>query len=264
MLGHCAKLAQKAYRWLVRRPSYMLLTADTARLDSEPAHRFVRAWGGLILLAVVSGVALVGVWGLAWRMTTGVGIAPVIAALTLVLWPFRRGIGAMAELLAPDDPAARAVVASALVAFWPFCFLAIKTYFYHGELVLPAAIAWIRPDAECYRVLLIMPCWGAWSMLVACQFPRHAERIEPPVAALAGGCGPMATAVSLAIPLTVTLFYFGFLGWWGVTIPLATALAGTIGPVVLCRIAGGLRRRPLLATNVLTQGVFLLAYLANR
>ena len=59
MLGNCAKLAQRAYRWLVRRPSYMLLTADTARLDSEPAPRFAHAWGGLILLGVISGVALV-------------------------------------------------------------------------------------------------------------------------------------------------------------------------------------------------------------
>jgi len=111
-------------------------------------------------------------------------------------------------------------------------------------------------------VLLLMPVWGAWSMLIAIQFCRPDGATDSVTRRFARGCGPLAAAACLAPPLAGTIVYFHYLGpaaQAGISaVTVATAIAS--GPI-LCRLARGLTRDALLTGNLLTQLAFLMACL---
>ena len=254
------------YRWLIRRPGYMLMTACDDRLAAEPAERFARAWVGLMLFSLLCGLGLAGLWGLAWKFFPDSDMLLMHSAVTVAafaLWPFRRHVAAMADLLAGRDTTVRATAAAALVLVLALCLMRMDTDpIYQG--VLAGWASWLRPDYEFSRVLVLMPVWGGWSMLITCQFRRPGEGTCPAVAALARGCGAVVTAGGMGVIMAVTIVYFNFLPWMQLTIPAATVAAAIIGGLVFCRITGGLSQKALLATNMLTQLVFLMAYLSNR
>ena len=101
-------------------------------------------------------------------------------------------------------------------------------------------------------------------MLVLPQFCKPDEATEPAVAAFAAGCGPLAAAACMAVPMGLSICYFSYLAWTQLAIAGAAVLAATAGGTLLCRATGGLKRDSLLAANLLTQIVFILAYLANQ
>lgn len=262
-------LASSALAWVARRPAYMLLTAGDAPLAAEPPERFTLAWIGLMGMSLLWGIILVNLWGVAWGVFRDYEplVMPAMATAGLFcLWPFRRAIAALAEFLAPRDATTRAVVASAIVLIVALSFLGLKPDWRRWEFTkLPWWVAWLQPDAKLYRVLLLMPLWGAWAMLIAVKFCKPTERTEPQVSALARGCGAAAAAGCMAVLLGASIAYFHHLGVGSqVTIFVVTVLAAIGGGVGLCRAAGGACRRALLAANVLTQVAFILAYLAGR
>jgi F0F1-type ATP synthase membrane subunit c/vacuolar-type H+-ATPase subunit K len=61
----------------------------------------------------------------------------------------------------------------------------------------------------------------------------------------------------------MTIVYFNFLPWTQLTISAAALVAAIGSGIGLCRFAGGVTRKNLLATSAVTQIVFLMAYLAN-
>jgi len=254
------------YGWLIRRPGYMLMTAGDERLAAEPAERFARAWAGLMLFSLLCGLGFVGLWGLAWKFFPDSYMFLMPSAVTVAafaLWPFRRHIAALADLLGGRDTTARATAAAVLVLILALCLMRMDTDpIYQG--VLGRWAAWLRPDYEFSRVLVLMPVWGGWAMLITCQFRRPGERTTPAVAALARGCGALVTAGCMGVIMAATIVYFNFLPWTQLTIPAATVAAAIVGGLVFCKITGGLSRKALLATNMLTQLVFLLVYLSNR
>jgi hypothetical protein len=268
MLDGLQKAVASAYDRLTRRPGYMLLTADDGAIASEPPGRFRLAWVELLVLSAAAGLGMVGVWGAAWhifRDWAGTYLITPAAAVTvaMVVWPFRRSVAALAEAVAGRDATGRAVVAAAVVLLLGLCLVRLKPDWYAREDALPVWLDWLRPTTKIYRVLLLMPIWGAWSMLITCQFCRPNEATEPAVAAFARGCGPLAGAGTMAVPAAATFGYFHYIGWGGLNMPIACLSIAIAGGIVLCRRAGGLRRKPLLAANMLTQLTFVLAYLAN-
>lgn len=263
-----AALLGRLCRWLRRRPSYMLLAADEPGLGAEPPGRFARAWVGLTIQSLAWGMVLCGVWGLGWKTFRDFEplIMPAVATLVVfMLWPFRRAAECLLEVACPREGRDRSIVAAVIVAAFAMCFMVLKPDFYRNEDQLPYWLDWIRPWAKLYRVLVLMPVWGAWSMLITPQFCRPTAVTEPYVAAMARRCGPLAAAACLAIPLAGSIFYFHYLGLRPqVTIAGAAALSAIAAGLICCRRTGGLTRRSLLAANLLTQLAFVVVYLANR
>jgi hypothetical protein len=269
MLERFGGLVSSAQAWLAHRPAYMLLTAGDAPLSAEPPRRFHRAWMELMGISLLWGVILVNLWGVAWSVFRDYEplVMPAMATSGLFcLWPFRRGIAALADFLAPQEATTRSVAASAIVLVVALSFLGLKPDWHRWEFTrLPWWIAWLQPDAKLYRVLLLMPLWGAWSMLITVKFCRPDERTEPQVSAFARGCGAPAAAGCMAVLLGASIAYFHHLGVGSqVAIFAVTVLAAIGGGAGLSRAAGGPCRQVLLAANVLTQIAFILAYLAGR
>lgn len=78
---------------------------------------------------------------------------------------------------------------------------------------LPRAWAWLWPRAV-YRVLLLMPVWGSWSMLALGQFHRPSATTDGPARHFAAGVSPLAAAAWLLAPLAGSLIYLNFLYPW--------------------------------------------------
>ena len=263
-----------AYSWLIHRP-YVFLTASDERLGREPPQRFARTWVATMLLSLVWGVFLAWLWGTAWTVfkeTPGdywMRSAAVVSAT--VLWLYRRSLLALGECLARDVREQALVVCVAVVVLvlvmlglrrpydpdWEFFRISDR------QINLPPHWQWLFPMVV-QRVLILAPLWGAWAALIACQFCKPNDQTEPAVAAFARGCSPLAASASMAVPLALTLVYLNFLGWWRLMIPAMTLLCAILGGLVLGRRTGGLKRRTILAVNILTQIAFILAYLASR
>ncbi len=267
MTKHIAKLI-KAYCWLIDRPSYMLLTASDERLDARQPRRFTHAWGGLMAISLGWGMLAALLWGWSWSIfkePSQILFTPVAVTITaFVLWPFRRGVIALAEILGGRNAAGRAIAAALLVAVLTLCLLGLRANHYHNEIPLPGFLAWVRPWGELYRVLILMPLWGGWAMLIAGRFCKPNEAASSPVIAFIRGCGPLAATACIIPPTALTWLYFQFLGVWVISLVAVPLVAAIAGAIVLSRPTGGLKRSTLLAANVLTQLAFVLAYLANR
>ena len=129
---------------------------------------------------------------------------------------------------------------------------------------LPPWLMWIRPPAE-YRVLLLMPMWGVWAMMAPLHFCRPAAGADKLVAAVAYRQPIAGTAAWMALNLTASLWYLNGMAYnWALAPPAAALAVGSIGAVGICRAAGGVSRRALLAANLCTQLAFLLGYLAAK
>ena len=244
----------------------MLLTACDERLAAEAPERFRWAWSGVMVLSLLIGLLLVNVWGQAWALFRDylALFTPTAATVgVFVLWPHRRGVAALAKALGGRDATVSASIAALLVVVLALGFLRLTPSSVYGETELPWWIAWARPDHSLYRVLLLMPLWGGWAMLIVGQFRRPDDGTEPAVAAFVRGCGPVAAAACMGAVLVATILYFRFLPWTQLSISGAAALAAIAGGLVLARLTGGLKRSTLLATNVLTQLAFLFGYIAN-
>jgi hypothetical protein len=258
------RLIAKIFAYLVHRPSYMLMQACDETLSSQPASRFAQGWSGLLLLSILSGIILIAVWNQSYGLfgeMSGLRIMPsVVAACVMVLWLSKRSVSALADFFGQGSLAGAA--AGAILMILVMGLLSVKSNSWHNDVVaMPAFIAWVRPNLDECRVLALMPIWGAWAMLIACQFSRPADTTEPGIQALAAGCGAIRSTLSMALPALGTWLYLGFLGWGYLALAACTALAAVAMGMVFCRLSGKLCRRALLATNLSTQIVFLLTYL---
>jgi hypothetical protein len=287
MLKPIYNAAAAASAWLARRPGYMLLTAPDERLAGELPQRFARAWIGVMVTSVLWGGVLANLWGVTWKVFRDYDplVLPAMATAGLFcLWPYRRGVAALAELLSRRDAAVRSVTTAVVVLVVALSLLGLKPDWHRWEFDLPGwlvwllrqvglndpdrierSLRWLRPQAKLYRVLLLMPPWGGWAMLIGVKFSRPTDRTEPQVAAFARGCGALAAAACMALLMLVSVAWFHHLGTGSqVAILVVTVLAAVLGGAALCRAAGGPTRKALLASNVTTQIAFVLAYLAGR
>jgi len=263
------RLAFRAARWLMCRPAVLLMSADDEHLAAEAPGRFRRAWVGLTIGSVIWGIVLANMWGISWKVFRDPDLLIMPAAVTLALyclWPFKRAIIALGRRLGGDSAGGQTVAIAVVVAVLAMCFMRLSPDWSRWEFPrLHPWIEWLRPQAKLYRVLMLMPAWGAWAMLIAVKFHRPGQRTEPQVAALARGCDALAVAGFMAVLLSVSIAYFHHLGLGGqVLVPLVTITAAIVGGVGFNRSTGGLTRQGLLAANMTTQIAFILAYLAGR
>jgi hypothetical protein len=247
----------------------MFLTAAEEALARQEPSRFVRAWIWIMVQGLLWGMVLVNVWGLAWMVFGGYPPLLMPAAATLsvfVLWPFRQSVTAFLDLCAAGGDPSRPILAAMFVAGMGMSLAWLSPGPWIIEYpILPWWLAWIRPGASLYRVLLLMPLWGVWSMVITPQFCRAGAKADPVTAAFARGCSAVAAAACLVPILAATLFYFHYLDQrLQITISAVAALTAIASGVVCCRLAGGLCRRALLAANFVTQAAFLLACLGCR
>jgi hypothetical protein len=268
----------KLLNWLFDRPAYVMLVRCDQALEAQPRQRFTRSWAWLMILSLLVGVASCQVFGGPWELFGGYSrpliIPPAMTVAFLVLWPLRRAISATAQVVGGRDSTNVATAAALTVLMFALALIAMPVQPVYDELQLPARLAslrpwlaWLRPEYDIHRVLLLAPLWGAWAMLIVGQFCKPNERTEPQVASMLRGCGAFTSAALMGLLTAVTLFYCPSREWtqWAqLTTPAATIVAAVAGGAVICRSQNGLRRNGLLCANVLVQLVFMLAYLANR
>jgi hypothetical protein len=254
--------------WLVRRPAYLMMTAQGSRLQGEDPRRFERAWIGVMALSLGWGLLACGIWVLC-QLWIGARPGSMLLAPALVtgavfcLWIYRRSMIATAQLLAPADDSARAMALAVLAAVVIGVLLCLPDRGAYREFTLPAMVEWVRPYDREYRQLLLAPLWGGWAMLIVPKFCRLCPTAERATAAFANGCGPLSASATMLLPLGGTLFYFQyFYWWWQIIIPAATVFAA-VGMGWLLGRRQGLQRPHLLAVNLLTQLAFLLTYLVG-
>ena len=258
-----AERARRAGGWLVHRPGCLLLTADDEALVAQPPGRFARAWLDLAVVSLLWGMLLGWLWSTSWTLFgdyTGVYLVQVaVVGSVMTVWLGRRPLVALCSYLSRDVGGRVAAIAGVTIAL-SMLLLCVRPYD-NREVHAPqlGPWAWLYPLAV-QRVLLLMPLWGAWAMIIQTQFCRPCERTEPAVAAFARGCGALTAAGLMALPLALSFLYLHYLGWWRPAVPLTAAI---LGGLALCRLDGGLSRRSLLASNFLTQLAFLLMYLVR-
>lgn len=250
--------------WLANRGGYLLLTAEDEALDARPPSAFAWAWLDLMAVSLLWGLLLGWLWSTCWTFFgdyTGVYLAQVaVVGAVFALWVARRSLVAFCSYLSGDVGGRVAAIAGVTIALF-MLLLCVRPYD-NREMNAPQLgpyWSWLYPLAV-QRVLLLMPLWGAWAMIILTQFCRPCQRSGPAVAAFARGCGALTAAGLMALPLGLSFLYLHYLGWWRPAIPLAVAI---LGGLALCRLDGGLSRRALLASNFLTQLAFLLMYLVR-
>ncbi len=169
----------------------------------------------------------------------------------------------MAEELAPRAAADRPLVLSVLTVSITTMFFCLAGHA-RGDFDLRPSLEWLRPYDCQFRLLLLAPLWGGWAMIIAPKFCRPIDAAaDPAAAAFAAGCGPLSAVLLMLVPLGGDAFYLQYLyGWWWMAISAVTIVAAPAAARLLSR-RRGCTRSTLLAANLLTQIVFLLAYLVG-
>jgi len=241
----------------------MFMTASDERLSSHKPGRFTYAWLGLMGLSILTGLTLIGVWNVTWRIFNDwdrLSRPAGVTSIVLLVWPMRRALVSIGPVLRSKDRAnqfALVAVAAALVGV-AMVSLA-EQYPQSREYAMPGWIGWIRPELSIFRVLLLMPVWGAWSMLIAAQFRRPNGITDPITRRFARGCGPLAAVACMAPPLAGTIVFFHYMGPVGqLAIVAVTSGTAILSGPILCWIGGGMTRQALLAASMITQIVFLM------
>ncbi len=242
----------------------MLLTASDDLLAQQPPRRFRHAWWGVLALSLAWGAALACLWAVMWAaFSHGYTGLPLIPALSIVaamtLWLYRPATLSLADALA--GRADRSLGVCLIVVSFLVAAVGLRHWAVDRPSYLWGWLQWLMPYPK-FRVIVLAPVWGAWSMLVTCRFRRPSTDTAPAVRALAEGAGPLITTVSMGAIMAATLWWLSFLPWTVLLIPAVTIVTAVVGGLLLCRRAGGLRRSALLANNLLTQFAFWMAYMA--
>jgi len=269
MIRNLHKFVSRGVALLAGLPAVLVMSADDDRLAAEDPVRFKRAWLGLAVGSMLWGIVLANVWGISWKVFGDWGYLIMPAAITLAfycLWPFSQALTALGRQIGGRSVERRSLAVAVVVVVMAMSFVRLSPVTERFEpFRLQLWIAWLRPEAKLYRVLVLMPAWGAWAMLITLKLCRPGERTEPQIVALARGCDAIAVAVFMAVLLGVSIAYFHHLGLGGqVLVPLSTIVAAIAGGIGFCRASGGITRQGLLAANLTTQIVFVMAYLAGR
>jgi len=244
----------------------LYLAASPGRLSGRAAEQFNGIAGPVMLLGLLWGATLAALWDLTYRLTFPAlmnWLVPAAAcAAATALLPYRRAFLALGEGLCPLRRW-RAWTRWPAVAFLVLGFVTA----YHAlgwkepdwPRQLPPAWAWLWPKAM-YRVLILAPAWGAWSMLVTGKFHRPGPGSDPATRGFVRGISPVSAAAWMAVPLAGSFISLLYLHLPLRFVPPAAAIVAAVGGgSLLVRRHGGLRRASLLGTNVLTQLAFVAA-----
>ena len=249
---------------LRHRPAWALLWAGRSHLAQTDARAAAGMHWELMLLAVAIGVGLAFLWSGAWALFgdgfSGLLLAPATAVLVvMVLGVYRHATMSLGGLLSRRSPAGLGV--SVVVVTLLTCLLGLRSWHADWPTHLPAAIQWLRPDPH-FRVLVLMPVWGMWSMMAVCLFAPVTRRTELAVVELVRRVGAGFVAFWMVVLVLGSSWWFSFLPapFNGVPVSITPIIVGIVAGLWFCHRTGGLTRRALLATNLLTQMAFAFAY----
>ena len=242
----------------------LYLAGSPAQLAARGAARFEGIAAPLMLLGLLWGVMLAVLWELIYRLTfptTMNWILPAAACAALtVLLPYRRACLALGRGL--SGPRRRwpwlewaTLVGQAVAFFAAYHALGWKAPGWLRQL--PSGWSWLWPRAM-YRVLVLSPLWGTWSMLVVGKFHRPAPEADPATRRFLGSVSQASAAAWMALPLAGSFISLLHLAQPLRFVPPAAAIVAALGGgALLARRRGGLGREVLLGTGVLTQLAFL-------
>ena len=272
MTGRAGKVVSRAAAGLGLAGAMDLLGGKVRDAVGDQAPgRYRHAWAGLMILSLAWGIASAAIFaGVLWvshRFSPPVWETALAVAGVALAGPYHAVPRELAALTGTKRQGSRVVLLAALWAVWAAGLAYLRLTQHYGrpdeEQALPAALAWVRPDMEALRVLILSPLWGAWAMMIAVQFRRPDKEASPALAEFGGGCGPMLSAAVMGALLWWSILYFSFLPWHQLTISGAAIVGGIVAGVLAGRRAAGLSAGVLLAANLGAQGAFLAAYLAN-
>ncbi len=251
--------------WFFRHPAIRFFFSREESL-SAPPDRLARLWIELLAVSFLWGWVCVGVWhGSQWLFGQSVRLSflpNLLTAVMLLMVLYHRATICLVCLFSRNQIARTAILAAGLAMLFVAGMLVMEPGWYFQEQFLPGWLAWVRPESKIDRLLLLLPLWGAWSMLILPQFQRpDSEHVF--ASAIARGCGPFTAAAIMGALLAATIGYFAYLPWTQLTIPVVGILTAVIGGLTLARRNGAMDRSVLLATNLLTQLAVLLAVAVN-
>ncbi len=244
------------------------MTADDDKLNAQPAERFKHVWLGLTVFSLAWGFLSIGLWNLAgWLFGWPGGMyfmQALLVVTVMILGPYRRAAESLINVLAGPSQTGRSLFAAVLLVCLVTSLTVLRPDWYRQEQSLPAWLLWVRPESKIDRVLLLMPLWGTWAMLILPHLRRPDPQESPAVTALARGCGPMTAAILMGLLIGTDIGYFAYMPWTQLSISAAGIAIAIGGGLFLAHRAGRMDRNVLLATNLLTQLAVLVAFLANR
>lgn len=253
---------------LTSSPAWMIMMADDDKLRAQPPERFNRVWIGLVIFALAWGLLSIGLWNLAgWLFGWPGGMyfmQALMVVVVMLLGPYRRPAESLINVLAGPNHTSRSLFSVILVLGLVTSLTVLRPDWYRQEQALPGWLLWIRPESKIDRVLLLMPLWGTWSMLILPHFRRGNSEENPTIAAMARSCGPLTAAILMGLLIGTAIGYFAYMPWTQLSISAAGVAAAIGGGLFLTHRTGQMNRNVLLATNLLTQLAILVAFLANR
>ncbi|MCK5114032.1 MAG: hypothetical protein KAR11_04645 [Phycisphaerae bacterium] len=259
---------EKLLKFIGIKQGCLILTASDSQLEAHQPEKFRRSWIGLLLLSLLWGVASMGLWNLSINIfgrPSGVNImSAMVLTAAILLVPMRLGAGFLCELLGGKDSNTRMLFTSVLVMVFVMCLMSLRADWHVAEYELPRGLQWWRPLSKSNRVLMLLPLWGAWSMLILPNFYRVDPESHPQISAMGRGCGPMTAVIIMAVLLGWSGAYFAYLSWVQIGVSIAAVIAGVFGGLLLAHRNGQMDRKVLLAANLLTQLGVLVSFLALR
>jgi hypothetical protein len=215
------------------------------------------------------GLILIGLWhgtyGLTWRMRFGEVFPSLLCAGVTVVGVFRGPADDLMRSVRLRSPWLRRAMLLVLTAALAAMITgAVRHKDPDWPTHLPPDWQWLWPRAL-YRVLLLMPVWGAWGMFAVASFCRPTDRTDPPTREVIASTSAATPALMLAIPLTGSLIYLMFLPPPFRPIPPAAAVAaGLGGGLLLVKLRGSVDRAALRGSFLLAQLAYLAGYVLVR
>jgi hypothetical protein len=247
--------------------AWLVLFGTDGQVKTLDGKRLRWAWLWVLLWSLGWGIAAAVVYAAAWALfgdpVGDVRLLPALAVTAaLSMGPYRTAVRALARSLSPRDATGRAVAAVVLVLTWTAAITMLMLDSYRTSTGLAGWLTFLGPGTKIYLVLSLMPLWGGWATLITPQFCRPGPDDSEPVANFARSCHPLAAALAMAVLLWLTATCFNWMNLGGLAVGMAAVVAAVSSGLALC--GGRLSRRALLAANVVTQVVFVLAYVAAR
>lgn len=252
--------------------AWHFMLCPVEKIKAMPGEKFAKIYFGLIVFSAIISACMIGIFtGLtsiilenSAGQTSQYFIAGFAAMLFFLLGPYSLAHKFSIKFLSQSDQTKRMIFTVAIMLGSVIFLSALRHEYYRFEYELPGFLEQLRPDSKIFRVLIIMPLWGMWAMMVLLQFSRPSLERCSPSHHFAKGCGPLRVAITMGALIAISICFFAFMPWTQLIISAAAIATALIAGSVLKHLNGKLDRTVLLATNLLTQLAVLASYIAVR